>query len=278
MPTEALTFYDEGLPGIDTAPLCGKLIVIEGPDGVGRSTQIALLRTWLEHSGHAVMDTGMARSALVGKTIKQVKQGNTLGPLTLTLFYATDIADRLENEIIPALRAGFVVLTDRYIYSSIARAAARGSDSAWIRGVFGFALRPHAIYYMRADVKDLLTRVVYARGGFDYWESGMDVRMGKDLYESFVRYQAKVIRALDSMAQRYHFETIDATRSPEKIFLDTLSVQSGKDVQSYLFASGTVDLADVMKNFEFNNLDKIGYNMEMEFNDFVPVNTKSETT
>lgn len=214
-----LTFYEEGLPGIDVAALCGKLIVIEGPDGVGRSTQISLLRTWLEHSGRAVMDTGMARSALVGKTIKQAKQGNTLGPLTLNLFYATDIADRLENEIIPALRAGFVVLTDRYIYSSMARAAARGTEPAWIRGVFGFALRPHAIYYLRASVEDLLPRVVYARGGFDYWESGMDVRMGKDLYESFVRYQGRVIRALDSMAQRYNFEIVDASRPPEQVFL-----------------------------------------------------------
>jgi dTMP kinase len=221
MPRESpLTFYEDGLPGVDVSALCGKLIVVEGPDGVGRSTQIALLRTWLEHQGHAVMDTGMARSALVGKTIKQVKQGNTLGPLTLNLFYATDIADRLENEIIPALRAGFVVLTDRYIYSSMARAIARGSDTSWIRGVFGFSLRPHAIYYLRCEVQDLLPRVVYARGGFDYWESGMDVRLGKDLYESFVRYQAGVIRALDSMAQRYRFDVIDASRAPDKIFAD----------------------------------------------------------
>lgn len=221
MATESpLTFYDEGLPGIDVGALCGKLIVIEGPDGVGRTTQISLLRTWLEHSGHAVMDTGMARSALVGKAIKQAKLGNTLGPLTLSLFYATDIADRLENEIIPALRAGYVVLTDRYIYSSIARASARGNDPAWIRQVFGFALRPHAIYYLRASVQDLLPRVVYARGGFDFWESGMDVRLGKDLYESYARYQTRVIRALDNMAQRYGFEMLDASRTPDKIFLD----------------------------------------------------------
>ena len=221
MPTDLpLTFYDEGLPGIDLTALCGKLIVIEGPDGVGRSTQISLLRTWLEHGGHAVMDTGMARSALVGKTIKQAKQGNTLGAVTLSLFYATDIADRLENEIIPALRAGFVVLTDRYIYSSMARAVARGHDPGWIRQVFGFALRPHAIYYLRAGVQDLLPRVVYAKGAFDFWESGMDVRLGKDLYESFVRYQARVIRALDNMAERYQFETLDASRAPDKIFLE----------------------------------------------------------
>jgi dTMP kinase len=215
-----LTFYDEALPGVDVAGLTGKLIVVEGPDGVGRSTQIALLRTWLEHSGHAVMHTGMARSALAGKGIKQAKEGNTLGPLTMNLFYATDFADRLENEILPALRAGFVVLTDRYIFSSMARASARGADPAWIRQVFGFALRPHAIYYLRGDVQDLLPRVVYGRGGFDYWESGMDVRLGKDLYESFTRYQHRVIRSLDSMAQRYGFEVIDASRTPEQVFQD----------------------------------------------------------
>jgi dTMP kinase len=213
-----LTFYNEPLPGVDASGLTGKLIVIEGPDGVGRSTQITLLRTWLEHSGHAVMDTGMARSALVGKGIKQAKQGNTLGSVTMSLFYATDFADRLENEILPALRAGFVVLTDRYVFSSIARASARGADPAWIRQVLGFALRPHAVYYLRAGVQDLLPRVVYGRGGFDYWESGMDVMLGKDLYESFTRYQARLIRSLDSMAQRYSFEIIDASRSPEQVF------------------------------------------------------------
>ena len=163
-----LTFYDEPLPGVDASALTGKLIVIEGPDGVGRTTQIAMLRTWLEHAGHAVMDTGMARSALAGKGIKQAKQGNTLGHLTLSLFYATDFADRLENEIIPALRAGFVVLTDRYFYSSIARASARGADPGWIRQLLGFALRPHAVYYLRAGDQDLLPRVVCGRGGFDY--------------------------------------------------------------------------------------------------------------
>jgi dTMP kinase len=221
MSTEApLTFYEDGLPGVDAGALCGKLIVIEGPDGVGRTTQIHLLKAWLEHSGYAVMDTGMARSALVGKTIRRAKEGNILGSLTLSLLYATDFADRLENEIVPALRAGFVVLTDRYIYSSIARASARGSDAAWIRSVFGFALRPHAIYYLRASVQDLLPRVVYGRGGFDYWESGMDVRLDKDLYGSFIRYQNRVIHALDSMARRYNFEVIDASRPPEKIFLD----------------------------------------------------------
>lgn len=213
-----LQFYREPLPGVDTAELQGKLIVIEGPDAVGRSTQIALLRQWLEQEGHAVLDTGMARSALAGKGIQMAKQGNTLGPITMTLFYTTDFADRLENEIIPALRAGFVVLIDRYIFSIMARAVARGEERRWIEQVAGFALVPHAVYYLRTDVEHLVSRVVLGRGAFDYWESGMDLRFGPDMYESFVKYQARLIRALDSMVEPYGFATIDAGQPIERIF------------------------------------------------------------
>ena len=152
---QPLAFYSESLAGVDRDELQGKLIVIEGPDSVGRSTQVARLRTWLEHQGHAVLDTGMARGALAGKGIQQAKEGNTLGPITMTLFYATDFADRLENEIIPALRAGFVVLTDRYIFSLMARAIARGEDRPWIERVASFALVPHAIYYLRAELRQV---------------------------------------------------------------------------------------------------------------------------
>ncbi|MBI4875141.1 MAG: thymidylate kinase, partial [Acidobacteria bacterium] len=219
-PKQPLEFYSEPLPGIDTAELQGKLLVVEGPDAVGRSTQVHRLRAWLEHQGHAVLDTGMARSALAGKGIQQAKEGNTLGPITMTLFYATDFADRLENEIIPALRAGFVVLTDRYIFSLMARALARGEDRAWIEHVAGFALVPHAVFYLRADVPHLVSRVVLGRGAFDHWESGMDMRFGTDMYSSFVRYQARMIRALDRMAKKYGFEVLDANRSPDEIFED----------------------------------------------------------
>src|SRR3954454_16062505 len=155
-----LEFYSEPLAGVDVSELQGRLVVIEGPDAVGRTTQIALLRQWLEQEGHAVLDTGMARSALAGKGIKMAKAGNTLGPVTMTLFYATDFADRLENEIVPALRAGFVVLTDRYIFSLMARAIARGEDRSWIERTAGFGLVPHAVYYLKAEVSQLVTRVV----------------------------------------------------------------------------------------------------------------------
>ncbi len=217
---QPLHFYNEPLSGVDSAELHGKLIVIEGPDAVGRTTQVALLRHWLEQEGHAVLDTGMARGALAGKGIKQAKEGNTLGPITMTLYYTTDFADGLENEIVPALRAGFVVLTDRYIFSIVARAIARGEDRRWIEQVTGFGLVPHAVYYLRADVKQLVSRVVLGRGAFDYWESGMDMRFGDNMFDSFVKYQTRLIRALDVMAKKYEFVTVDAGRPPDVIFQD----------------------------------------------------------
>lgn len=215
---QPLQFYIEPLPGVDCAELQGKLIVIEGPDAVGRTTQITQLRQWIEQEGHAVLDTGMARGSLAGKGIKQAKEGNTFGPVTMTLYYTTDFADRLENEIIPALRAGFIVLTDRYTFSIMARAIARGEDRDWIEQVTGFGLVPHAVYYLRAEVKDLVSRVVLGRGAFDYWESGMDLRFGDNMYDSFIRYQTRLIRALDSMARKHDFVTIDASRPPDAIF------------------------------------------------------------
>ena len=213
------SFFGDGLPEIDLAELKGKLIVLEGTDGVGRSTHIGLLKQWLENHGHAVLDTGMTRSALAGKRLKQAKEGNTLGGITLSLFYATDFADRLENEIIPALRAGFVVLTDRYIYSLMARAIVRSMDPEWLREVYGFALKPDAIFYLRVNIDDLVTRVLQS-GGFDYWESGMDLRMGEDLYESFIRYQKWLLAEFDKMVEPYGFNTIDASASVEEVFQD----------------------------------------------------------
>src|SRR5580692_8630333 len=213
-----LTFYRTPLPGVDIGELQGKLIVIEGPDAVGRSTQVRMLKIWLEELGHAVLDTGMARSALAGKGIRQAKQGNTLGPVTMTLYYLTDFADRLENEIIPALRAGFVVLTDRYIFSIMARAIARGQSRAWIERTTGFALVPHMVLYLRADVKDLITRVVVGRGAFDYWESGLDLGFGHDMYDSFVRYQTRLIRVFDRLSTPYGFTLVDASRPAEEVF------------------------------------------------------------
>ncbi|MFY9554229.1 MAG: thymidylate kinase [Blastocatellia bacterium] len=211
-------FYGEGLPEVDLRELRGRLIVIEGPDGIGRSTQVSMLKPWLESNGHAVLDTGMTRSALAGKGIKQAKAGITLGPISLTLFYATDFADRIENEMIPALRAGFIVLTDRYIYSLIARAIVRGLDPTWIKSVYGLALKPDAVFYLRTNVSALIPRVLSSPNGFDYWESGMDIHLGDDLFDSFVEYQTRMLSVFDSMIEQYGFETIDATDPIETIY------------------------------------------------------------
>jgi len=211
------SYFGEGLPAIDLDELKGTLIVLEGTDGVGRSTHIGLLKQWLENHGHAVLDTGMTRSALAGKRLKQAKEGHTLGGITMSLFYATDFADRLESEIIPALRAGFVVLTDRYIYSLMARAAVRGADPDWLREVYGFALKPDAIFYLRLNIDDLVTRVLQSTG-FDYWESGMDLHMGEDMYDSFVRYQKWLLAEFDKMVETYGFGVVDASGSVEDVF------------------------------------------------------------
>lgn len=208
--------YGKLLPEMNLSDLSGKLIVIEGTDGAGRTTQINLLKPWLEELGHAVLDTGMARSSLAADGIRRAKEGNNLGPVTQTLFYATDFVDRLENEIVPALRAGFIVLTDRYIYSLMARAIVRGMDPDWIRSIFTIALKPDAIFYLRVDVDQLVPRVIFSRG-FDYWESGMDLYPGRDMYESFCNYQQALLAEFDRFSQEYNFETIDASSQPKVV-------------------------------------------------------------
>jgi dTMP kinase len=208
--------YGQGVPGLELGDLSGWLIVIEGPDGVGRTTHVNRLRAHLEQLGYAVAETGLTRSDLASRGIHRAKQGNTLGTNAFNLFYATDFADRLEQQIVPALRAGFVMITDRYVYSLIARAIVRGADPDWIKQVYSFALLPDAVFYLRIEAQQLVPRVL-AEGPFDYWESGMDVPMGEDLYDSFVNYQGRIIRELDGLAREYGFQTLDANRDEDDI-------------------------------------------------------------
>ena len=214
-----LDFYGLHSYKLETSVYPGKLIVIEGTDGVGRTTQALMLRAYLESQGYAVVDTGAARSELAGKGIKRAKEGHTLGSITLSLFYATDFADRFEKQILPALKAGFIVLNDRYIYSLMARAIVRGVDKEWLKEIYGSALKPDIIFYLKITPKDLIPRVLGAKG-FNYWESGMDLKLGDDLYESFVNYQTKLITVLDEMSKEYNFIEIDATKEPQDVFLD----------------------------------------------------------
>jgi len=209
-------YYGHGLPYAPLADYPGRIIAIEGTDGVGRTTQIRLLREWLEVRGYGVIETGWTRSPLMAPTIELAKSSNTLNKLTFVLLYACDFADRLEKEIIPALKAGFVVLADRYIYTAIARAGVRGVDSQWIRQVYGFAIAPHLIFYLKIDA-DALARRVLQTGGMSYWESGMDLKSGDDIYDSFRSYQRQLLKEYATMSDEFGFRVLEGRKSINSI-------------------------------------------------------------
>lgn len=215
----AKTWYGHGLPYFRQKRLRGHLIVIEGTDGVGRSTQIELLRPWLELEGYAVSNTGWTRSPLLSGTINEAKAGHQLTVTTFSLLYAADFADRLEHEILPALQAGFIVIADRYMYTAFARNTVMGADPAWSRELFGIALVPDLVLYLRIELNDLVPRVVYGKG-MDYWESGMHLALGSDIFDSFQRYQSRLIAEYDRLAEEFGFVTIDARRSIDDVQRD----------------------------------------------------------
>lgn len=209
-------FFGEGLPYVSSGPWPGLLIVIEGTDGVGRSTQVSMLREWLEVQGYGVIETGWTRSKLIGGALTEAKKGHTLTRITHTLMYATDFADRQEYQILPALRNGFIVLADRYVYTAFARAVVRGVDLDYVRDLFGFAAVPDRVFYLRLGVPALIRRVL-AGDRMNYWEAGMDLNLGVDLYDSFKKYQGRIIRQFDQMAEEFEFVTVDAHLRPERI-------------------------------------------------------------
>ena len=215
MPSEP-KYFGEGLPYLKPFSVKGKLITIEGTDGVGRSTQVDLLRNWLEVQGYAVVETGWTRSNLMHKSIEMAKSGNMLDRMTFSLLYATDFADRLENQIIPALKSGHIVICDRYVFTAFARDVVRNADPKWIREVFGYAMVPDLALYLKIDIETLIPRVIES-GGMNYWEAGMDLHMGQDLFDSFVNYQSTLITEYDKLAKEYSFETIDARKSVDEI-------------------------------------------------------------
>lgn len=223
-----LSFYGDAPTNLqNVGEIRGKLIVVEGPDKVGRSTHIAQLKHWLENRGSAVIETGFTRSALAGKGIKQAKQGHTLGSITLFLYYATDFADIVEGQIIPGLRSGYVILADRYIYSAIARAVVRGADPQWIREVYGFAPVPDAVLYLNIGVNGLVERTINSGTGFNYWESGMDLRLGSDMFDSFKEYQSRVLKQFEGMTSEYGFQVIEADRPADEVADDLRTAIDG---------------------------------------------------
>lgn len=210
-------FFGHGLPGVDLEKLTGKLIVIEGADGSGRSTQISRLVEWLEGTGHATLQVGLKRSTLVSEQLEEAQQGNILSLTTLSLFYATDFADQLEHAILPALRAGAVVLADRYIYTLMARDLVRGMDEAWLRNLYGIALVPDAVFYLEVSPEQLVQRVFAKNQSLDFWESGMDLGLSRDMFDSFLKYQAAMRETFRRLQSTYRFRIIDGERSTASI-------------------------------------------------------------
>jgi dTMP kinase len=214
-----LEFYGEGIPNLKDVEIKGRLIVIEGPDGSGRSTQIQSIITKLESDGHAVVNTGLKRSELIGQGILEAKQKLPLGKKTLTLFYAADFVEQLEHKIIPALQAGYVVLADRYIYTLIARSVVRGLSSRWSHDLFGFAPKADLVFYLDVEPNELFHRVFQKYGSLDYYESGADIGLSDDLYDSFIAYQLKMAREFAQMAKQYGMIRVDGNRPVQEVYI-----------------------------------------------------------
>lgn len=213
-------WLEQAPPRLDTSDLEGTLIVIEGPDAVGRSEQIKLLTRWLEQQGYAVDEVGLSRSALAGPELQAAKQGNALRPRTMALLYAVDFFDQLENRIVPSLRAGRVVLADRYVYSLMARAIARGVDSKWVRSIYSRALVPDAVFLLLCTPQRQVERMLARHGHLDFWESGMDLGLAPDMFDSFIRYQRKLKDTFQELIKDFPLEAVNANRSVNAIQKD----------------------------------------------------------
>src|ERR1700722_1800196 len=213
-------FYGQGVPGVDLSKLAGKLIVVEGADGSGRSTQIARLVSWLEECGHATVQVGLKRSTLVSEELEQAQQGNILSHTTLSLFYATDFADQLENNILPGLRSGSMVLADRYIYTLMVRDMVRGMDPGWLKNLYGIALVPDVVFYLNVQPQELVERTFAKKQALNYWESGMDLGLSRDMFDSFLQYQSLVTAKFKELQRTYGFTIVDGHGSPDQINIE----------------------------------------------------------
>ena len=207
------SFFGESLVGLDPSELNGTLVVIEGMDGSGRSTQIALLQEWLESEGFSVQTSGLRRSNLVGRDIDQLLARNAVTRLTLALMYATDFFDQLEHRIVPALRSGAVVLADRFIFTLIARGVVRGINRDYLTGLYAMALRPHLTFWLNLRPETAFGREFKKAQAISYWEAGRDMSLSHDLYWSFVRYQTMIKREFEVMAKRNNFIELDGEAS-----------------------------------------------------------------
>ena len=209
----AAAFFAAPLPGFDSSDISGTLIVIEGMDGSGRSTQISLLQEWLESEGFAVQTSGLRRSNLVGRDIDELLAKNAVTRLTLALMYCTDFFDQLEHRIIPALKSGAVVLADRYIFTLIARSVVRGINRDYLSGLYAMALRPNLTFWLNVRPETAFGREFRKAQAISYWEAGRDMSLSHDLYWSFVRYQTMIKREFEAVAKRHNFLELDGEAS-----------------------------------------------------------------
>lgn len=216
-------YYGDGIKYLQSdTNFSGRLIVIEGPDASGRTSQISIIQPSLEADGHAVVTTGLRRSELIGEGILEAKRNFVLGRRTLSLFYAADFADQLENKIIPALRAGYIVLADRYIFTLIARDTVRKIRRTWSHALYGFALKPDLVFYLDVDPNELIHRVFQKNLSLDYYESGADLGLSEDMFESFITYQNMLAKEFHRMQKRYGLIPINGNRTIEEINTDLL--------------------------------------------------------
>jgi len=201
----------------------GKLLAVEGLDGSGKSTQIYLVKRWLELEGYRVFFTEWNSSILVKKSTTKGKKRQLLTPTTFSLIHATDFADRYERQILPLLRAGYLVLCDRYIFTALARDAVRGVDRDWVEQLYSFAVLPDITFYFRVPLECSLSRILEGRPALKYHEAGLDMGWSSDPYESFRIFQGKVFAEYEAMRQKFDFTAIDAT---EEIHIQQAKVRN----------------------------------------------------
>jgi len=196
-------------------PAAGRLFVVEGIDGSGKSTQLTLLAQWLRSEGHTVVFTGWNSSPIVKATTRRGKQRRLLTPLTFSLIHATDFSDRIEREIIPALKAGAIVLADRYVYTAFARDVVRGVSPSWVRSLYGFAAVPTQAFYFRVPLEVALRRILSSRPKLKWYEAGMDLGLHAVPKESYRIFQSRILIEYEKLVQEFGLVVMDATRPVE---------------------------------------------------------------
>src|SRR5215469_1274172 len=238
-------FFGEPLVAFNPKEISGTLIVIEGMDGSGRSTQISLLQEWLESEGFAVQTSGLRRSTLVGRDIDELLAKNAVTRLTLALMYCTDFFDQLEHRIVPALKSGTIVLADRYIFTLIARSVVRGINRDYLSGLYAMALRPHLTFWLNVRPETAFGREFRKAQAISYWEAGRDMSLSHDLYWSFIRYQTMIKREFEAFSKRHDFLELDGeapVSTVNKLLRQRIAEQLGIRATKYTPSSALAHL------------------------------------